>query len=237
MKTFIKIGNETYIIIFTPMNGKESVYKPLFEGLWQELTTSQKQSLIILGNNSMKIINFNTLLNYFIYASGNEKIDVRDKCTCGEEIIYISYVTNKETNTETKIGCECIKWWDCEKEAINAIKILKARRYNKPDPIFCSFCKCQRKCINCKPKKKIRDIFDAWKTHSKTNITELYYNLNSVVKFGKYKGQKYYKLCYDEGYVAYLLNNNCNKDTYSILKLYRKYRLLLKKDIYKKIVN
>ena len=72
----------------------------------------------------MKIINFNTLLNYFIYASGNEKIDVRDKCTCGEEIIYISYVTNKETNTETKIGCECIKWWDCEKEAINAIKML-----------------------------------------------------------------------------------------------------------------
>jgi hypothetical protein len=68
-------------------------------------------------------------------------------------------------------------------------------------------------------------------------MKELYIKLNSAVSFGKYKGQKYYKLCYDEGYVTYLLNNNCNKDTYSILKLYKKYRLLLKKDNYKRIVN
>jgi hypothetical protein len=185
----------------------------------------------------VKIINFNTLINYFNYSSGNAKIDVRDKCTCGEEIIYISYITNKETNMETKIGCECIKWWDCEKEAINAIKILKARKCNKPVPKFCTFCKCQRICINCKPKKSIKNIFDAWKTYSRNNMKELYIKLNSAVSFGKYKGQKYYKSCYDEGYVAYLLNNNCNKDTYSILKLYKKYRSLLKKDNYKRIVN
>ena len=237
MKLETKLENETYTIIYNAEAEKENIYEPLLRGLWDCLTTLQKNNLIVITPDNNKIINFNTLINNFKYNKELDNFNEGRKCICGEDIINISYVTNIITKSEIEIGCECIKWWKCGKDVRNKLTTYKAKVNKKEIPIFCSFCKCQRKCINCKPKKSIKNIFDAWKTFSKNNITELYYNLNSEVKFGKYKGEKYYKLCKDEGYVAYLFKTNCYQQSYSILKNYARYRLLLKKDKYKRIVN
>ena len=218
-------------------NEKNKIYEPLLRGLWSCLTNAQKNKLIVVSPDNNKIINFNTLINNFKYNKELDNFNEGQNCICGEDIINIYYVKNTITENDIEIGCECIKWWKCRKEVRNKLITYKAIKNKEAVPKFCTFCKCQRMCINCKPKKSIKNIFDAWKTYSINNMKELYIKLNSAVSFGKYKGQKYYKLCYDEGYVTYLLNNNCNKDTYSILKLYKKYRSLLKKDNYKRIVN
>ena len=41
-------------------------------------------------------------------------------------------------------------------------------------------------------------------------INNLITDLKSPVVFGKYKGQIFYKLCQDNNYVNYILNNDFN---------------------------
>ena len=101
-------------------------------------------------------------------------------------------------------------------------------------PKFCPFCKSSSDCINCKKKKNIKNIFSKWRIYSNMKITNLITDLKSPVLFGKYKTQTFYKLCQDNSYVNYLLNNDFNENLIYKVMNYIKYKHLLNKESYKK---
>ena len=65
-------------------------------------------------------------------------------------------------------------------------------------------------------------------------ITNLITDLKSPVLFGKYKTQTFYKLCQDNSYVNYILNNDFNENLIYKVMNYIKYKHLLNKESYKK---
>jgi hypothetical protein len=101
-------------------------------------------------------------------------------------------------------------------------------------PKFCPFCKLLRDCNNCKIKKNIKNIFTKWRIYSNMKIRSLITDLKSPVLFGKYKTQTFYKLCQDNSYVNYILNNDFNENIIYKIMNYIKYKHILNKESYKK---
>jgi hypothetical protein len=98
------------------------------------------------------------------------------KCICGINIIDEHVIKHLETETFCIIGSECIKWW--ERINFKQIKNLKKIENNFREseeskrlmPIFCSFCKKEKSCINCKQMKNIRIILYEWNEIKKKSL-------------------------------------------------------------------
>ena len=256
----IILDNIEYDILYSPIKSKKKVkfYKPLAIALWSKLTEERKKTLIIINpyNEHHKILNFDKLLECYLYGSKithefnlvTAKWDTPEKerfkdynsekpgcCWCGVPIKDIGIIQNIDSKIYFKMGCECIKWWKCEKDISNIKQIMKAIKNNKEIPKFCPFCKLSlKKCKDCEDKQNIKNIFTKWRIYSNMKITNLITDLNSKVYFGKYKTEIYYKLCQDISYVNYILNKDFNENIIYKIRSYIKYKHLLNKENYKK---
>lgn len=255
----ILLDNVEYDILYSPIKSKTTVkfYKPLAIALWSKLTEKRKQTLIIKNPNNEhhKILNFDKLIECYLHNRDithehnltvdkghtikKEKFKYFDNqkdgcCCCGIPIKDEFIIKNIDTNIPYIIGSECIKWWKYGKDISNIKKIIKAMQNNQEKPTFCAFCKSSRDCIKCKKKQNIKNIFTKWRIYSKMKINNLITDLKSPVVFGKYKGQIFYKLCQDNNYVNYILNNDFNENIIYKIMNYIKYKHLLNKEYYKK---
>jgi hypothetical protein len=255
----ILLNNVEYDILYLPKYGKADVkfHKPLAIALWKGLTEERQKTLIIINpkNEHHKILNFDKLIECYIcntitrheynlvagkcYSIKKDKFKLFDNqrggyCCCGAGIEFEFLVKNIDSNKSYIIGSECINWWDCKKDISNIKEITKAMLDKKEITKFCAFCKSSRNCILCKQKHNIKNIFTKWKIYSNMKITNLIDNLKSPVLFGKYKTQTFYKLCQDNSYVNYILNNDFNENIKYKIRSYLKYKHLLNKENYEK---
>ena len=194
----ILLDNVEYYVLYSPIKSIKKVkfYKPLALALWSTLTEQRKKSLIIYVNNTdHKILNFDKLLQCYLHNSkithelnlvtakghtpnkeafkyfNNKKAGC---CACGVPIMWEAVIQNIDTKTDYIIGCECIKWWKCEKDISNIKQIMKAIKNNKEIPKFCPFCKLSlKKCKDCEDKQNIKNIFTKWRIYSNIKITNL----------------------------------------------------------------
>jgi len=88
--------------------------------------------------------------------------------------------------------------------------IYKALTEKIDIPYFCCFCCSKRKCIKCKDKENIRNIFNNWRSKINDKISYIKKNINCLVEFGKYKGKTFNILCKDVSYRNFILSNNFN---------------------------
>ena len=258
----IVLDNIEYDILYSPINGKENIifYKPLPIALWSKLTEERKKQLIIKNpyNQNHKILNFNKLLQCYSHINDitleyntikgknyNEKQDKykyfnnnkQNCCCCGIPIKNEFIIRNIDTNMDFIIGSECIKWWKYGKDISNIKKIIKAMQNKEEIPKFCPFCKSSRNCINCNEKHTIKHIFRTWRIYSKMKLEDVITNLKSIVKFGKYKNQNYFRLCQDKYYISYILTNDFNENTKQIIRKYIKYKNIFNTTKYKNKFN
>ena len=83
--------------------------------------------------------------------------------------------------------------------------------------------------MNCSKKQNINLIFNKWKYYFRCKTNKLIVIYNSFVKFGKYKDSKLIKLCQDDNYSNYILNNTFNETIKNNILTYRKNKILLNK--------
>jgi len=235
--------------------------RALWSALTEE--RKKKLIIINPYNEKHKILNFDKILACYIHTIDitKEYTEIKGKfhtdkllkyqhfnnkpgcCACGVKIIYEYIIKNIDTNKLYIIGSQCIKWRISEKTIRNTKEIIKSILNNigcHPStlicilPKFCPFCKSSRDCIKCKEKQNIKNIFTKWRIYSHMKMKNLITNLKSPVVFGKYKGQIFYKLCQDNSYVNYILNNDFNENIIYKIMNYIKYKHLLNIEYYKK---
>jgi hypothetical protein len=141
-------------------------------------------------------------------------------------------VTHTKTNDFYIIGSECIHWWnntELNKRLLNTHEIIKAESEGIEPPLFCSFCQSKRACKMCINKGFINNIFKTWKKYTKDKISNVISIMRSKVKFGKYKGKQYIKLCRDSSYVKYIMDSNFEYKIKKILSDHHKYKTIINK--------
>lgn len=238
-KINIEIDNNIYTVIYKPrLNNEKEIkfYRPLFIALWDILKKNDEINNIIHNHpyeTNTKIINFNDILNLFSYNiqdsidhNTNKDDDMQCSCLCGVFICHQHVIRSIKTNSKYIIGSECIGWWDNKK--YNRLgNILKNNNNLKLS--YCHFCFKKTKCMNCIKKQYINLIFDKWKYYLRCKLNKLIVVFNSLIKFGKYKNSKLIKLCQDNNYSNFILNNTFNDTIKTNIITYRKNKILLNK--------
>ena len=217
----INLDNQIFKIIF-----KTLFYRPLIIALWNLLSENEKQSLIFNNNSDQKIINLNDIFNLFSYNFIDSLNFCKDpnllyKCICGKSIEYLHIIKHIKTSNQLFIGSECIDCWNDPK--YSRLKNIKSELN------YCHFCFKKTKCMNCSKKQNINLIFNKWKYYFRCKTNKLIVIYNSFVKFGKYKDSKLIKLCQDDNYSNYILNNTFNETIKNNILTYRKNKILLNK--------